>query len=218
MWQLDLPLDPLGGLPFRIVKAQDDGGDATSQTKWWRFVQQSLGRRVSLLDSINMRRTTEEEEEEEQEEEHDQGNAPPQFGKLAKRIMGIHRRKEAQAKKEGKTPPERRDMVPVSIRRNKVFENPYLALMEATLRRAHVWHDHEVTGATMLLSCPGCRKQKWHRDYATHRYRRRCCPYACLLVLDNPTPTKLHVFNASCVYGQSPCEQVVYVEQRLVGW
>ena len=259
VWRLGLPLDPLGGLPFRVVAwhgaastpttttttattttthattttttttptttttttataatpaksttatsttgAEDD---VTSQSRWWAFVRESLGNvapsELPGLDSIAMRRRTEASEP---RTTADLSHVPKAHRALARTILLQHHNLEVQARKAGLTAPERRDMLGLGARPR----GAYLGRMEETLQRAHVWRDHQVTGAVLLLSSPGCRKQRWHRDYATHRYRRNACPLARLLALDNLEPCRLHIFNASRLFCE-PHEQVVYV-------
>jgi hypothetical protein len=157
------------------------------------------------LDSIAMPRHTEASEP---RTTADLSNVPKAHRALARKILLQHHNLEVQAQKAGLTAPERRDMLVLEC--SACPRGAYLGRMEETLRRAHVWRDHQVTGAVLLLSSPGCRKQRWHRDYATHRYRCNACPLACLLALDNPEPCRLHIFNASRFFGE-PHEQVVYV-------
>jgi hypothetical protein len=183
--------------------------DLTSQSRWWAFVRESLGSvaptELPGRDSIALRRRTEASEP---TMTADLRHVPTAYRALARKILLQHHKLEVQAQKAGLMAPESRDMLGLDC--GACPRGAYLRRIEKTLRQAHVWRDHQVTGAVLLLSSPGGHNQRWHRDYATHRYRRNACPLACLLVLDNPEPCRLHIFSKSRVFGQ-PHFQIVYV-------
>ena len=87
----------------------------------------------------------------------------------------------------------------------------YVDLIKRTLTWAHLWTGHAIWDASLLLSSPGCTQQRWHLDYAVHRYVRKRMPYACLLTLENVDRSKLHVFHGKCREGSLQRPEVLYV-------
>jgi len=181
VWGLKLPLDPLAGLPYRVVPCVD--GEVISQLRWWRVVNRLHD---SHFDPIGMRRITTEPLQ--RSPRSRRFGVPFGYRTAATEIVHRHDAAERHAQQHGLLVPERRSMFPVG-------GTAYTMLIEDALRKAHIWQSqHTISDAQLLLSAPHCRKQQWHLDFATHPYRR-AIPYSCLVTLDNTSDSKLHVVN-----------------------
>lgn len=201
VWELGFPLDPMGGLPYRVLECKHPGLQRlTSRGRWWRFVHDAL-RKDSLretLDSICMARRTKPK----QPTRAWKQSVPAQHHDLASKIVKVHAQKERSHKEL-----ERRDMIATT---KSPLGRAYVKCIQRTLRQHRVQQDRTITDPALLLSSPGCGKQRVHLDYATHPYCGALWPYSCMLVLDNSTPSKLHVF-------QDEKEAVMYVCSHAFG-